>query len=306
MPICITRLVRAYLHHTPCACLSASHTLRVPICITHLARVYLHHTPWPCLSALHTLAVPIFITHLARAYLHHTPCACPSHPRRPFHAPACTLPCAATYTLCVGLARTIYIRCTYGIFGLEITKYTVYIYVYIRFWPTLALCLLGFVLHPLAHLPCAPSYALHTIPSTHYPCASSSCHLNYFTYHVVSAQILVSSARTPCNVHPCNAHPCNVHLAATCTLATYISCNAHPCNVHLATYTLATYTSCNAHLYNARLATYALATYTSAMYAFSMHALQPTPVAIHAFASYALCTKPLAKSCFAMNARRPS
>ena len=42
----------------------------------------------------------------------------------------------------VGLARTIYIRCTYGIFGLEITKYTVYIYVYIyiRFWPNLILC----------------------------------------------------------------------------------------------------------------------------------------------------------------------
>jgi len=37
----------------------------------------------------------------------------------------------------IGLARTIYIRCTYGIFGLEITKYTEYIYVYIRFWPTL-------------------------------------------------------------------------------------------------------------------------------------------------------------------------
>ena len=37
----------------------------------------------------------------------------------------------------IGLARTIYIRCTYGIFGLEITKYEVYIYVYIRFWPTL-------------------------------------------------------------------------------------------------------------------------------------------------------------------------
>jgi hypothetical protein len=37
----------------------------------------------------------------------------------------------------VGLARTIYIRFTYGIFGLEITKYTVYLYVYIRFWPTL-------------------------------------------------------------------------------------------------------------------------------------------------------------------------
>ena len=40
----------------------------------------------------------------------------------------------------VGLARTIYMRCTYGIFGLEITKYTVYIYVYIRFWPILHTC----------------------------------------------------------------------------------------------------------------------------------------------------------------------
>ena len=40
---------------------------------------------------------------------------------------------------CVGLARTIYIRCTYGIFGLKITKYTVYMYVYIRFWPTLGM-----------------------------------------------------------------------------------------------------------------------------------------------------------------------
>ena len=35
----------------------------------------------------------------------------------------------------VGLARTIYIRCTYDIFGLEITKYTanircVYMYIY--------------------------------------------------------------------------------------------------------------------------------------------------------------------------------
>jgi hypothetical protein len=42
-------------------------------------------------------------------------------------------------TACIGLARTIYIRCTYGIFGLDITKYMVYIYVYIRFWPTLCM-----------------------------------------------------------------------------------------------------------------------------------------------------------------------
>ena len=38
---------------------------------------------------------------------------------------------------CIGLARTIYIRCTYGIFGREITKYMVIYGVYIRFWPTL-------------------------------------------------------------------------------------------------------------------------------------------------------------------------
>jgi len=38
----------------------------------------------------------------------------------------------------VELARTIYIRCLYGNFGREITKYTVIYGVYIRFWPTLA------------------------------------------------------------------------------------------------------------------------------------------------------------------------
>jgi hypothetical protein len=37
----------------------------------------------------------------------------------------------------LGLARTIYIWCIYGIFGREITKYTVKCGVYIRFWPTL-------------------------------------------------------------------------------------------------------------------------------------------------------------------------
>jgi hypothetical protein len=37
----------------------------------------------------------------------------------------------------VGLARAIYIRCVYGIFGRKITKYTVIYGVYIQFWPTL-------------------------------------------------------------------------------------------------------------------------------------------------------------------------
>ena len=37
----------------------------------------------------------------------------------------------------IGLARTIYIRLIYAIFGREITKYTVVCGAYIRFWPTL-------------------------------------------------------------------------------------------------------------------------------------------------------------------------
>jgi len=45
------------------------------------------------------------------------------------------------YTPYIGLARTIHIRCIYGIFGREITKYTViYAYtVYMWFWPTLTI-----------------------------------------------------------------------------------------------------------------------------------------------------------------------
>ena len=54
----------------------------------------------------------------------------------------------------------IYIRCTYGIFGLEITKYTVYIHVYIRFWPTLlirplasnAICYMLYVCYMLLYV----------------------------------------------------------------------------------------------------------------------------------------------------------
>jgi len=46
-------------------------------------------------------------------------------------------PYLAKMALSVGLARTIYIRCIYGVFGREITKYTVIYIAYIRFWPTL-------------------------------------------------------------------------------------------------------------------------------------------------------------------------
>ena len=43
------------------------------------------------------------------------------------------------YTVFVGLARTIYIRCAYGIFGREITVYTVIYGAYIWFWPTVGI-----------------------------------------------------------------------------------------------------------------------------------------------------------------------
>jgi len=50
-----------------------------------------------------------------------------------------TIPCI--HRVYVGLARTIYIWFTYGNFGREITKYTVIYGVYIRFWPTLCICM---------------------------------------------------------------------------------------------------------------------------------------------------------------------
>ena len=46
----------------------------------------------------------------------------------------CTWPSA-----CIGLARTVYIRCIYDIFGREITKYTVIYGVHTQFWPTLCI-----------------------------------------------------------------------------------------------------------------------------------------------------------------------
>jgi hypothetical protein len=47
-----------------------------------------------------------------------------------------------------GLAKTICIRCVYGIFGREITKYTVIYGVYILFWPTRTQA--SFPFHPAA------------------------------------------------------------------------------------------------------------------------------------------------------------
>ena len=45
-----------------------------------------------------------------------------------------------SHKLCVGLVITIHIGGMYGIFGREITNYTVIHGVYIQFWPTLIMC----------------------------------------------------------------------------------------------------------------------------------------------------------------------
>jgi len=58
---------------------------------------------------------------------------------RPIWPPATDSACCQHCSYCFksGLARSIYIRCVYGVFGREITTYTVIYGVYIRFWPTL-------------------------------------------------------------------------------------------------------------------------------------------------------------------------
>ena len=68
--------------------------------------------------------------------------------------------CVCDVAASLGVARIIYIRCIYGIFGREITKCTVIYGAYIRFWPTLCIthtrthtCLnLGLVINLIALL----------------------------------------------------------------------------------------------------------------------------------------------------------
>jgi len=85
--------------------------------------------------------------------------------------------------ICLGLARTIYIRCTYGIFGLEITKYTVYIYVCIRFWPTLHM-LLSVASRCNNCLACTCTHRLAQHPPLVYICC-------FLLRHVVETVLLV-------------------------------------------------------------------------------------------------------------------
>jgi hypothetical protein len=57
------------------------------------------------------------------------------------------LRCVYVCLTLIGLARTIYIRCVYGIFGRESTIFTVIYSVYTRFWPTVDIKLSGAASH---------------------------------------------------------------------------------------------------------------------------------------------------------------
>jgi len=143
VPLSATYQTRVCMH----VCLSLQPIKHVFIC-TCASLCNLSNT---CLYA----RVPLSATYQTRVCMH----VCLSlQPIKHVFICTCASLCSATYQtrvymhvclslqpikhVCLsylGLARTIYTRCTYGIFGLEITKYTVYIYVYIRFWPTLLL-----------------------------------------------------------------------------------------------------------------------------------------------------------------------
>ena len=78
------------------------------------------------------------------------------------------------------MARTIYIRCVYGMFGRRSTKYTVKYGVYIRFWPTLYIygAYTVFLAGKYGHIRCM--YTVLAIPSVvyqrwKYMCSWSMC-----------------------------------------------------------------------------------------------------------------------------------
>ena len=58
-------------------------------------------------------------------------------PHKGVHMDILNCTSGAKHCIPIGMARSMYIQCTYGIFCREITKDTVIYGVYIRFWPTL-------------------------------------------------------------------------------------------------------------------------------------------------------------------------
>ena len=112
----------------------------------------------------------------------------------------------------LGLARTIFTRCIYGIFGREITKYTVIYGVHIRLWPTLQIygrtrCICMVLANPnhapfvLMGLLCSQKCTA-CISSSSYPCGARGAWVNGYChcYHApfVLMGLLCSQKCTAC------------------------------------------------------------------------------------------------------------
>jgi hypothetical protein len=100
----------------------------------------LHDTRYHILKPLHDNAIIYNIFGHCTAHviiLYFTPLHGPRHTSSYSIFRYCNHNSTPLHDACLGLARTIYIRCIYGIFGIEITTYTVIYGAYIRFWPTL-------------------------------------------------------------------------------------------------------------------------------------------------------------------------
>jgi len=104
------------------------------------------------------------------------------------------------------LARTIYIRCIYGIFGLEITKYTAYIYVYIWFWPTLTICCTQHMLCSLGQRPSFKRSLFTRAPhlSSHITDTLCTAVLTNYQYTIWVLCIFTNSMYTVCDVTLCS------------------------------------------------------------------------------------------------------
>jgi len=160
---------------------------------------------------------------------------------------------ASTYTY-VGLARTIYTRCT-GIrfFGREITKYTVMYGAYIRFCPTLHKAYndqrrVNIYSHAECTGGCAPSYTQNyrcsnpcftreIVPITTLPCVSLSLSLSHTHTHT-HTQHTHTHTHTYTHIHS-HLHTCTHEHTHTLTLThAHMHTYTHTCtHAHKRTHT---------------------------------------------------------------------
>ena len=133
--------------------------------------------------------------------------------------------CAGTDGSSIGLARTKYIRCIYGIFSRRFVKYTVIYGVYIRFWPTL-LFYIG------RSLPCYATNNNITNIKTLLPLPCDLRNVHPVRLQALTAlldQLLTCRTHTTSSALPCdlrNVHPVRLQ-ALTAMLDQLLICRTH-------------------------------------------------------------------------------